>query len=156
MARSKVAGAQFGFVIPANVVKLTVPDAANAAEVFVHSGTFAYTRDGTNPSRNRGQPGYPGNRVYLNSEAECKAFEACRSTDEDALVDVEYFTEPPYMIQMEPGQALQFDAGGVVQQTVSSVSPLPVDIAGLTSIMTRVWDELRANTQAVRQITSRR
>lgn len=156
MARSKVDGAQFGLLVSGAVVKLKVPEAANVAEVFVREGPISYTRDGTDPSRSRGHNAYAGGTIYLNSRDECNKFETSRASDIDGLVDVEYFTEPAGVLQVDRGNSLQYSSGqvGRASTSVSYETPLPVDIVGLMPLMDEIKSLLGHILEATEEISS--
>jgi len=91
MARSPVSGAQYGLAVSTSVVTLTVPDAANKAEIMVRGDSVAFTRDGTDPTASKGIQANVQDVIMLESRDECVKFETIRVTG-NATLDVEYFT----------------------------------------------------------------
>lgn len=89
--RKPVKGSQFGLSVSSSVVRLTVPDAAECAEITVRSNTVVFTRDGTDPTATKGMPANTGDIIMLNSRAELIGFEVIRESA-DATLDVTYFT----------------------------------------------------------------
>ena len=92
-SRSPLPGvSQYGLSISSAVVKLTVPDAANCAELYVRTASIVFTRDGTDPTSTAGFQANAGDIIMLNSRAELDRFEAIRESS-NATVDVDYFTD---------------------------------------------------------------
>ena len=92
-SRSSAGGAQFGLSVAGSVVTLTVPDAANAAEIYVRTAAVVFTRDGTDPTATAGFQANVDDIIPLNSRDELDLFEVIRQTGTSATVDVEYFTD---------------------------------------------------------------
>ena len=91
-SRSPVTGAQYALAVSSTVVTLTVPDAANVAEIYVRTAAVVFTRDGTDPTATKGIQANVGDIIVLNSRAELDKFEVIRQSV-DATIDVEYFTD---------------------------------------------------------------
>jgi hypothetical protein len=93
-SRSEVNGRQSALSIAGSVISLTVPDAANCAEIYVETAAIRFTREGTDPTGTLGFVAYPGDIILLNSRAECDQFEAIRDTSSlSATLEVEYFSD---------------------------------------------------------------
>ena len=93
VARSKIplaTGSQYGLSISSTVVTLTVPAAADAAELYVRTNPIVFTRNVTDPTATAGTQANPGDIIVLDSRSQCERFEAIRQSA-DATVDVEYF-----------------------------------------------------------------
>ena len=91
--RSKVTGAQFALSITsAAAVSLTVPDAANVAEMYVRTAPVVFTRDGTTPTATKGIQANAGDIIMLNSKDECTRFQAI-AVSTTATLDAEYWTD---------------------------------------------------------------
>ena len=92
-SRSTAGGAQFGLsVTSATVITLTVPRAANVAEIYVRTAPVVFTRDGTDPTATAGIQADAGDIIVLNSRDELDKFEVI-AVATTATLDVEYFTD---------------------------------------------------------------
>lgn len=93
-SRSTAGGAQYGLAVSSGsgVVTLTVPDAANVAQIYVRTASVVFTRDGTNPTSTKGIQADATDIILLNSRDELDKFKVIRASV-DATLDVEYFTE---------------------------------------------------------------
>ena len=90
--RSSVSGAQFGLAVSSAVVALTIPNAANIAQMYVRTNAVVFTRDDTDPTSTAGIQANAGDIILLNSRDELDKFKAIRESA-DATLDVEYFTD---------------------------------------------------------------
>ena len=90
--RSTVSGAQFALAVSSTAVTLTVPAAANVAEIYVRSFPVVFTRDGTTPTATKGFQANVDDMIKLNSTDELDQFKVIRQSS-DATLDVEYFTD---------------------------------------------------------------
>lgn len=92
-SRGTAGGAEFGLAVTATVRTLTVPDAANVAEMYVRTAPLVFTRDGTDPTSTAGFQANVGDQIKLNSRDECDKFKAIEQTATDSALDIEYFTD---------------------------------------------------------------
>ncbi|MCB7129290.1 MAG: hypothetical protein J3T61_07120 [Candidatus Brocadiales bacterium] len=91
-SRSTAGGAQFGLAVSTSVVTLTVPTAANTAELYVRTNSMVFTRDGTDPTATKGIQADVGDIIVLNSRDELDRFKIIRESA-NGTTDVEYFTD---------------------------------------------------------------
>lgn len=94
-SRSNVptASNQYGLSISTATVSLTVPAAANVAEIYVRTASIVYKTDAGTPTATEGKQANPDDIIVLNSRAELDNFRAVRQGGANATVDVEYFTD---------------------------------------------------------------
>lgn len=84
---------QFGLsVTSSTVVELTVPDKANAAQIYVRTASVVFLRDGTIPTATKGFQADPTDIILLNSRSELDDFKVI-AVSASATVDVEYLTD---------------------------------------------------------------
>ena len=90
-----VGGRESGLTVDSTAtgITLTVPSAANTAEIFVETAPIRFTRDGTTPTTSIGFVAYPGDIITLNSRKELINMKMIEDTTTDASVEVEYFTD---------------------------------------------------------------
>ena len=86
-------GDQFGLSIAAAVVRLTVPDTATSAELYVRTAAIVFKRGGGDPTATEGFQANPADIILLPSRAELTQFRAIRQGAASATVDVEYFRD---------------------------------------------------------------
>ena len=93
-ARSVVLGAgQYGLsVTSSTAVALIVPNAANAAEMYVRTAAVVFLRDGTVPTATKGLQANAGDFIILISRDELLNFKVI-AVSASATLDVEYFTK---------------------------------------------------------------
>ena len=91
--RSTVTGAQFGLAVAGTAVGLTVPTAANVAQIYVRTASVVFTRDGTTATATAGFQADATDIILLNSRDELDQFSVIRQTGTSATLDVEYFTD---------------------------------------------------------------
>jgi len=92
--RSSVAGAQFNLAVTsASVVALTVPDAANIAQMYVRTAPVVFTRNGTDPTATKGMEAGVGDIIALNSRDELDKFKVIAVSTSGELDDIEFFTD---------------------------------------------------------------
>ena len=92
-SRSTAKGAQFGLsVTSATAVTLTLPDAANCAEIYVRTASAVFTRDGTTPTATKGTQADAGDIIVLNSRRDMSTFKII-AVSTTLTLDVEYFTD---------------------------------------------------------------
>lgn len=85
-------GNQYGLSVSTTIVRLTVPDAAMCAEIYVRTASVVFTRSTTDPTSTLGFQADVGDIIMLNSRAELDRFEVIRESA-DATLDVEYFSD---------------------------------------------------------------
>lgn len=84
---------QFGLsVTSAAVVTLTVPDGANAADIYVRTASVVFIREGTPPTATKGLQADAGDIILLNSRDELERFGVI-AVVVSATLDVEYLTD---------------------------------------------------------------
>jgi len=74
-------------------ITLTIPSAANTAEIYVETAPIRFTRDGTTPSGTVGFIAFPNDIIVLNSRKELVNMKMFEDTATDASVEVEYFSD---------------------------------------------------------------
>ena len=84
---------QFGLsVTSSTVVFLTIPDGANAADIYVRTASVVFIREGTVPTATKGFQADPTDIILLNSRDELERF-AVIAVSAAATLDVEYLTD---------------------------------------------------------------
>lgn len=92
-ARMPIAGGQMGLSVSTSVVPLTVPDAANYAEIYVRTASITFVRSpGVTPSATAGFQADATDIIVLRTREECLGFRAIR-VSANATIDVEYFSD---------------------------------------------------------------